>query len=182
MIDFFELFTVSGNRVIKENKVPIFEQFSHRPKYSDVVPDELIRRICASPNAKEAFDPVLTKWDDVNKDPAAFTTFLKSIGVETKIIGALKAWDKRTEQEANMSFLEFLLQPQYHHHFSALIGKERMLALNMEIDLRGYLHEVGVLCHLKKEHRIGSQHQGSDVDLMCCVDQMGQQLDPDYLA
>jgi hypothetical protein len=182
MINLFVLFTVSGNRVIKENKVPIFEQFSHRPKYSDVVPDELIRRICASPNAKEAFDPVLTKWDDVNKDPAAFTTFLKSIGVETKIIGALKAWDKRTEQEANMSFLEFLLQPQYHHHFSALIGKERMLALNMEIDLRGYLHEVGVLCRLVKAYRVGSHDKGSDVDLMCAVDQLGEELDPENMA
>jgi hypothetical protein len=32
-----------------------------------------------------------------------------------------------------------------------------MFELNKEIDLRGYLHEVGVLCRLVKAYRVGSQ-------------------------
>jgi hypothetical protein len=183
MVNFSRLYTtVSGNRA-KNNGVPAFHKESHTPKYNEFIPDKLIERILASPKAQkaqEALGPILQKWEEVKGDLKAFTADLKS-KVDTNIIGALKAFLIHAPIESKMPFIEFLLQPQYHHHFSALLGEEGILALNIEIDLRGYLHEVGVLCRLLKAHRVGSQDKGSDVDLMCHVNQIGGELDPDDL-
>jgi hypothetical protein len=180
MIKFTNLYTNRGDRATKDNGVPAFDKRSHRPEYNDIIPDEIIRRILASPKAQEAVASILKEWEEVNRDLKAFTAFLTFINVDTKIIGALKAWSMiQAPLESKISFLEFLLQPQYHHHFSALLGADGILALNIEIDLRGYLHEVGVLCRLLKAHRVGSQDKGSDVDLMCHVDQIGKELDPE---
>jgi hypothetical protein len=176
MVNFSKFYTVSLVRAKEENGVPAFDKQSHRPKYEDIIPDEIVRRIRLSPLAQEAVSHILGKWEKVKWDPNAFTAFLNDMKVSTNIIGALKAW---SSHESKMPFIEFLLQPSYHHHFSAILGKEGILALNMEIDLRGYLHEVGVLCRLLKAYRIGSQHQGSDVDLLCHVNQIGEQLDPE---
>ena len=178
MLDYSKLFTVNDKRTTKENGVPLFNKFSHTAKYDSIIPDELMCRILLSPLAQKAIAPVLEKWHELKQDLKAFTTFLKSINVDTNIIGALNAWDK-LPVESRMSFLKFLLQPQYHHHFSALLGQENVLALNIEIDLRGYLHEMKVLCRLVKAHRIGSQGLKSDVDVLCEVDQDGQDMDPD---
>jgi hypothetical protein len=180
MVNFRWLFTVRDSRAKKENGVPAFHKNSHTTKYNEVIPDELIQRICASPFAQKALVPILQKREEVKGDLKAFTVFLKSINVDTNIIGALKAWGMiHAPIESKMPFIEFLLQPSYHHHFSAILGEEGILALNIEIDLRGYLHEVRVLCRMLKAYRIGSQHQGSDVDLMCHVNKMGEQLDPE---
>jgi hypothetical protein len=177
MTDFGCLFTVRG-RTTTTNGVPAFDKKSHIPNYDNIVPDELVYRILASTTAQEAVASILEGWEKAKGDLKAFTSFLNEMKVVTNIIGAFKAWG----DESKMSFLEFLLQPAYHHHFSALLGKEGMIALNKEIDLRGYLHEVGVLCRLIKAHRIGSQHQGSDVDLMCMVNQVGDELDPEDMT
>jgi hypothetical protein len=183
MVNFCALFTVRGDRTTKPNGVPAFDKRSHRPEYDNIVPDELIRRIIASPKAQEAVASILQKWEKVKEDLKAFTAFLKSINVDTNIIGALKAWSMiPAPDKSKISFLEFLLQPQYHHHFSAILGAEGILALNKEIDLRGYLHEVGVLCRLLKAHRIGSRDKDGDVDLMVKVDHEAQELDPKDLA
>lgn len=180
MFHFKELYTVHGKRVIRTNGVPAFDKCSHRPAYENIVPDVLIQRIIASPKAQEAVASILKKWQELNEDPKAFTAFLNSINVDTNIIGALKAWGIiiQLPNESRMSFLEFLLQPQYHHHFSALLGEEGIYTLNKEIDLRGYLHEVGVLCRLLKAYRVGSRDLKSDVDVLCEVDQDGQDMDP----
>ena len=183
MIDFTKLFTVRGDRATKDNGVPAFHKESHTPKYNDIIPDELIRRVLASSKAQEAVASILKEWEKLKGDLNAFTTFLKSIKVDTNVIGALKAWSMiQAPDESKISFLEFLLQPQYHHHFSVILGAEGIVALNIEIDLRGYLHEVGVLCRLLKAHRVGSQGKGSDVDVMGEVDHIGEQLDPEDMA
>lgn len=195
MVKFDHLFTVPGDRAKKENGVPAFHKECHRPKYNMFIPDELIRRISASEIAHNASVAILKKWEEavvktekavvgkteeMKRDLKGFTAYLKSNKVDTNIIGALKEW---SSQQANIPFIEFLLQPSYHHHFSAILGKEGILALNIEIDLRGYLHEVGVLCRLLKAHRIGSMNgmfaPRSDVDLLCHVNQIGEELDPD---
>jgi hypothetical protein len=183
MYHFNKLYTDRGDRATKDNGVPAFDKRSHTSKYNDIIPDELIRRIIASPKAQEAVASILKELEKLKGDLNAFTTFLKSIKVDTNVIGALKAWSMiQAPDESKISFLEFLLQPQYHHHFSALLGAEGILALNIEIDLRGYLHEVGVLCRLLKAHRVGSQDKGSDVDVMSKVDHIGEQLDPEDRA
>ena len=193
MIGFRCLFTVSCDRATKDNGVPAFHKESHTPKYDNIIPDELIRRIIASPKAQEAVASILKEWEavasilkeweEVKGGLKAFTAFLKSINVDTNIIGALKAWSMiPAPDESKISFLEFLLQPSYHHHFSALLGAEGIMALNKEIDLRGYLHEVGVLCRLLKAQRVGSQGKGSDVDVMGEVEKPGEELDPEDMA
>ncbi len=158
MVDFRKLFTVKSGR-------------------DSIIPPKIVCRILLSPLAQKATAPVLEKWYALKQDLMAFTVFLKSINVDTNIIGALKAWIQ-LPNESRMSFLEFLLQPQYHHHFSALLGEESIYTLNKEIDLRGYLHEMGVLCSMLKAYRVGSRDLKSDVDVLCEVDQDGQDMDP----
>lgn len=193
MVDFRKLFTVKSGRD-KENGVPAFEKLSHKHKYRYVVPDRLMQLILASSKAHEAINPVFKRWEEmdanikslsadktlVSKLKQEFTAFLASIGVGSNLIGALNEWKMiHLPTESKMTFLEFLLQPEYHCHFLAILGEERIFELNKEIDLRGYLHEVGVLCRLLKAHRVGSQDPGSDVDILCHVEHMGQELDPD---
>ena len=233
MVDLGKLFTHKDKRATKKNGVPAFERFSHRPTYINVVPDEIIVRICKSEIAHNAIDPILEEWEKANGDPKrcgnvsanlvgvlkvwtshkemsfpeylqkyhsdlsvltadenllmlvlqkwqelkedqdAFNAFMNEKTLDNKIADALKAW---TLLKA-MSFLEFLLQPPYHQHFSTLLGEEGMEALNKEIKLREYLHEVGVLCRLLKAYRIGSQREGSDRDVVVKVNKPGHELD-----